>query len=216
MHPTFRNLDSTEVSSPSHGGPGIHTCRGIFVVDGVSAHLVNFGPITFPVNNSEAVNSDWEELIRSASALQTDKVRTRIRINPWLWCFDKNALSPWILENGHPVASKPNPEYLSQLSKFIEIASDSRIQVEVVLFDGATFVPGRGGTGFFRNPFNPRFGGLLGPAPRPSFYNIANPSNFLLHQGHSEVYEDYGLQLQAIQQLWVSAFVLAVGNHSNV
>ncbi|MEP6754482.1 MAG: hypothetical protein ABJA67_03190 [Chthonomonadales bacterium] len=216
MQVTTRNLDSTEVSAPAHGGPGVHSCRGVFVVDGAFAHLINFGPFSFKNVERAELREIWTGLIGSLSGLQSEKVRFRVRINPWLWCSDYDLISPWEVRGGMPRSASFNGEYLQLLTEFVGIASEGGVQVEVVLFDGEAFIPGRKGTGYFRNPFNPRFGGLLGPSPRPSFFQVSAPTNFEVRDDIDSDWPNMSLHLQLIQHGWVNAFVKAAGGFANV
>jgi hypothetical protein len=141
-------------------------------------------------------------LIDTLSGLQAEGVRFRVRIDPWAFCYDDKALSPWSRGTGRYELSHYDDSFWLLLRQIAECASDANVLVEVVLFNAATLRIGRGGLGWLRNPFNSVNGGPLTRDPAARFYNVPRPFHFELAASGSGPIDD-DLRLQLAQESFV-------------
>src|SRR2546430_3231693 len=90
-------LDTTEIADGESPAGGLRTRLGRFYYHGAPIYLVRTGTYGFRTDRGYDGRDPefWRGLVDRLAALQSGGVRFRLRIDPWAFCYDPDALCPW-------------------------------------------------------------------------------------------------------------------------
>lgn len=211
-------LDSTEIADGDSPSGGLRTRMGSFFYHGEPIYLLQTG--TYGLRPDRGYDGRdpgfWQALIERLSGVQSAGVRFRIRIDPWAFCYDLNALSPWSATPTGWDLSRFDETFWSVLRGAAELAFSRDVLIELVLFNTAPLRLGRGGTGWARNPFNAALGGPLSRDPSSLFYNLPFPLRFDLAERNADEFSNPAITLQAAQERFVREAVRRLDGLDNI
>lgn len=211
-------LDTTEIGDDESAVGGLRTRLGRFYFHGQPVYLIQAG--TYGLRTDRGYDgrdpAHWRTLIDRLAAIQTDSVRFQIRIDPWAFCFDPVALSPWPRTDLGWNLSAFDDAFWTVLRAAADYAQSREVLVEFVMFNGGTLRIGRGGIGWPHNPFNTARGGFLTRDPAANFFNLPFPDRFDLGDQEIALLTSPSTQVQAAQERFVREVVTRLHGLDNV
>lgn len=193
----------------AHGS--LSTRHGWYTLDGAPVCLLDVSLPPFPREGDPLAG--WRAALDSLVPLQTERVRFRLLVNPWAFCSDGAALSPWRADARDPGAF--DDRYWSALAEAARAARDAGALVQVALFDGAALRPGAQG-GWAAHPFNAANGGPLAERDVAAFYGVPRPADLRLFTQAPGADCDAGTRAQHAQQRFVRLALDALDGPPNV